>query len=45
MLSIRGRARKKIQNNMMHRIEHLDQLWQIWHREAILERVRDCVHN
>ena len=24
---------------------HLDQLWQIWHREAILERVRDRVHN
>ena len=32
-------------NKMIHRIEHLNQLREIWHREAILERVCDCVHN
>ena len=41
MLNIR---RQKILNNIWS-IQHLNQLREIWHREAILERVRDRVHN
>ena len=40
MRNIRQPARKTIWS-----LQHLDQLWQIWHREAVLERVRDRVHN